>query len=110
MANGELFRAHAFEYACAKADIDHRTTKPKHPCTNGQVERMNRTIKDASVKRYHYDGQGELERHLPDFVSAYNFCRRLKTLTRLTPYEFICERWMIEQPRESTFDRTLWRM
>ena len=45
MAKGELFRAHAFEYACAKADIDHRTTKPKHPWTNGQVERMNRTIK-----------------------------------------------------------------
>lgn len=45
MAKGEPFRAHAFEYACAKADIDHRTTKLKHPSTNGQVERMNRTIK-----------------------------------------------------------------
>jgi hypothetical protein len=22
---------------------------------NGQVERMNRTVKDATVKRYHYD-------------------------------------------------------
>src|SRR5690606_2472705 len=42
IANGELFRAHAFEYACALNDIDHRTTKPKHPWTNGQVERMNR--------------------------------------------------------------------
>lgn len=35
MAKGERFRAHAFEYACAQADIDHRTTKPKHPWTNG---------------------------------------------------------------------------
>jgi hypothetical protein len=25
------------------------------PWTNGQVERMNRTIKEATVKRYHYD-------------------------------------------------------
>jgi hypothetical protein len=49
MANGELFWAHAFEFACAKNDIDHRTTKAKHPRTNGQVERMNRTIKDATV-------------------------------------------------------------
>ena len=31
IANGERFRAHAFEYACAINDIDHRTTKPKHP-------------------------------------------------------------------------------
>ena len=31
MAKGELFRAHAFEYACAKAGIDHRTTRPSIP-------------------------------------------------------------------------------
>ena len=49
------FRAHAFEYACALADIDHRLTKPKHPWTNGQVERMNRTIKEATVRRFHYE-------------------------------------------------------
>ena len=49
---GEPVWAHAFEYACAKSDIDHRLTKPKHPWTNGQVERMNRTLKDATVKRY----------------------------------------------------------
>ena len=48
----EPFRAHAFEYTCALADIDHRLTKPKHPWTNGQVERMNRTIKDATVRRF----------------------------------------------------------
>jgi transposase InsO family protein len=49
------FRAHAFEYACALNDIDHRLTKPEHPWTNGQVERMNRTIKDATVKRCFYE-------------------------------------------------------
>jgi transposase InsO family protein len=48
LEKGELFRAHAFELACAKNDIDHRLTKPKHPWTNGQVERMNRTIKEAT--------------------------------------------------------------
>jgi hypothetical protein len=96
MVNGELFRAHAFELACAKADIDHRTTKSKHPGTNGQVERMNHTIKDATVKRYHYDDHAQLERHLADFVAAYNFGRRLKNLKGLMPYEFICKRWTIE--------------
>src|SRR4051812_22894196 len=50
MERGELFRAHAFEYACAQNDVDHRLTKPRHPWTNGQVERMNRTIK-GSFKR-----------------------------------------------------------
>ena len=80
IANGEVFRAQAFELACARNDIDHRTTKPKHPWTNGQVERMNRTIKDATVKRFYYESHDQLRRHLVDFVSAYNFGRRLKTL------------------------------
>ena len=29
--NGEFVGAHAFEYACALSDIDHRLTKPRHP-------------------------------------------------------------------------------
>ena len=41
---------------------------------------MNRTIKEATVQRYHYDSHAQLERHLNDFVNAYNFGRRLKTL------------------------------
>ena len=87
----ELFRAHSFELACAENDIDHRLTKPRHPWTNGQVERMNRTIKDATVKRFHYDTHEQLRRHLDDFVTAYNFARRLKTLRSLSPYEYICK-------------------
>jgi oligopeptide/dipeptide ABC transporter ATP-binding protein len=85
----EPFWAHAFDVACARNDIDHRLTKPKHPWTNGQVERMNRTIKDATVKRFHYDTHDELRSHLADFVSAYNFAKRLKTLKGLTPYEYM---------------------
>ena len=39
------FRGHPFDRACQRHDIKHRLTKPNHPWTNGQVERMNRTIK-----------------------------------------------------------------
>ena len=41
---------------------------------------MNRTIKDATVKRYHHENHDQLRQHLADFVAAYNFGRRLKTL------------------------------
>ncbi len=67
--------------------------------TNGQVERMNRTIKDATVKRYLYDTHDQLRAHLQNFVNAYNFARRLKTLRGLTPYEFICKAWTSEPQR-----------
>jgi transposase InsO family protein len=97
--NGEPIWAHAFEYACAQNDIDHRLTKPRHPWTNGQVERMNRTIKEATVKRFHYETHEQLRSHLTDFVNAYNFARRLKTLKGLTPYEAICKAWTKEPKR-----------
>ena len=99
MQRGERFRAHAFEFACAQNDIDHRLTKPKHPWTNGQVERMNRTIKEATVKRFFYDNHAQLRGHLDDFVLAYNFAKRLKTLKGLTPYEYICKIWTTEPKR-----------
>jgi hypothetical protein len=50
---------------------------------------MNRTIKDATVKRYFYETHDQLRAHLCDFVDAYNFARRLKTLRGFTPYEFV---------------------
>jgi transposase InsO family protein len=97
------FRAHAFELACARSDIDHRLTKPKHPWTNGQVERMNRTIKEATVKRFYYETHDQLRSHLADFVAAYNFAKRLKTLKGLTPYEYICKAWT-KEPERFTLD------
>ena len=102
MERKELFRAHAFELACAQNNIDHRLTKPRHPWTNGQVERMNRTIKEATVRRFHYESHDQFRQHLADFVAAYNFARRLKTLRGLTPYEAICKAWA-EEPSSTTW-------
>ncbi|MGV6876748.1 IS481 family transposase [Pseudochelatococcus sp. B33] len=90
---------HIFDRVCNENSIEHRLTKLKHPWTNGQVERMNRTIKEATVKRFHYDDHDQLRRHLADFIDAYNFARRLKTLKGLTPYEFICKQWTTETER-----------
>ena len=70
-----------FDMICAANEIEHRLTKPNHPWTNGQVERMNRTIKGATVQQYHYDSHDQLS----DFLDAYNNARRLKTLSGLTP-------------------------
>jgi len=57
------------------------------------------TIKDATVKRYHYDSHEQLRGHLGDFLAADNFGRRLKTLKGLTPYEYICKIWTAEPKR-----------
>ena len=54
---------------------------------------MNRTIKEATVQRFYYESHQQLRQHLADFVAAYNFGRRLKTLKGLTPFEYICKSW-----------------
>jgi transposase-like protein len=90
---------HPFDRICHDNDIEHRLTKVNHPWTNGQVERMNRTLKEATVKRYHYDSHDQLKNHLAAFVNAYNFAKRLKTLKGLTPYEFILNIWQ-SQPEK----------
>ena len=93
------YRLHMFDRICREHQIDHRLTKPNHPWTNGQVERMNRTLKDATVKRYHYGSHRQLREHLMAFLEAYNFAKRLKTLKGLTPYEHICNVWADEPGR-----------
>ena len=92
---------HMFGMRCRENGIEHRFTKINHPWTNGQVERMNRTIKEATVRRYHYESHDQLRQHLADFVAAYNFARRLKTLRGLTPYEAICSAWTKQPERFS---------
>ena len=88
-----------FDMICDANGIEHRLTKPNHPWTNGQVERMNRTIKEATVKRFHYESHDQLRTHLADFMAAYNFARRLKTLSGLTPYEYIAKIWTSDPDR-----------
>ena len=86
---------HIFDRACVENGIEHRLTLPAHPWTNGQVERMNKTIKDATVHRYYYESRSQLEEHLQAFVNAYNFAKRLKAIKGLTPWEFIIKEWNI---------------
>lgn len=90
---------HIFDRVCDENNIEHRLTKVNHPWTNGQVERMNRTLKEATVKRYYYKSHQQLREHLYNFLNAYNFAKRLKTLPGLTPHEYIIKSWQKEPER-----------
>jgi Integrase core domain len=90
---------HIFDRVGHEHGIDHRLTQTNHPWTNGQVERMNRTLKEAPVKTYDYEPHDHLKEHLYAFLMAYNFATRLKTLKGLTPYEYICQCWQKEPER-----------
>jgi hypothetical protein len=60
---------------------------------------MNKTIKEATVKRYYYNNHEQLRELLNTFINAYNFAKRLKALEGLTPYEFIVKAWETDPQR-----------
>ncbi len=53
------------------------------------ARRKNRTIKQATVDRYHYKDLKQLKKHLDSFIKAYNYGKPLKALKGLTPFEKI---------------------
>jgi len=62
---------------------------------------MNPTITDATGRRDHYDSHEQLRSHLAGVLDAYNFVRRLKALSGLTPYEDVCTIWTSEPDRST---------
>src|SRR5215212_9805384 len=88
-----IFGGHIFDRVCDQHGIEHRHTKPYHPWTNGQAERMNRTVKEATVKAFHYPGLDALRAHVLAFVRAYNCAKHLKALRWRTPFQAICDAW-----------------
>src|SRR5665648_237951 len=81
---------HIFTQTCTSLDIEHRLTLPYHPWTNGQVERMNRTLKEATIKKFYYKSHGLLKKNLYMFVDSYNYATKLKAIGYITPYEKVC--------------------
>ena len=88
-----MLGGHIFDRVCKQHGIQHKLTKPYHPWTNGQAERMNRTVKEAIVKAFHYPDLDSLRAHVLAFVSAYNFVKHLKALRWKTPFETVCQAW-----------------
>ena len=84
-------KRHPFKKLCQTNGISHRETKFRHPWTNGQVERFNRTIKESTIKKHHYSSFEEIDKHINLYLNAYNYAKKLKTIKFLTPIEKVVE-------------------
>ena len=60
---------------------------------NGQAERMNRTVKETTIKALQHPNLESLKAYVLAFVSAYNFAKHLKAIRWQTPFEAICHAW-----------------
>jgi IS30 family transposase len=84
-------KVHRFDVICNENSIEHRLTQFRHPWTNGLVERMNRTIKEATTKIYFYENLDELKKHLTLWLKYYNYEKKLKSLKFKSPCDKMLE-------------------
>lgn len=77
--NGREFcgkESHPYELVLALADIEHRTTKVKHPWTNGFVERFHRTVLDEFFRLVFrttlFESVAHLQTDLDTWLVFYN--------------------------------------
>jgi transposase InsO family protein len=87
---GSCFTADGFERACQKLGVEHRTTRPYTPKTNGMVERFNGRIQ-REVLGITVASHRDLETLLHGFNQAYN-ARRQRVLEGRSPDMVVRER------------------
>jgi len=87
-----------FDRACDEHGIEHRLTKPHHPWANGRAERMNRTVKDATIGAFRYPDLEALKAHVPAVVAAYNFAEHLEALRWRAPFRAVRDAWKAGPP------------
>lgn len=87
---------HAFDRVCAAHAIEHRLIKPRHPQTNGMIERFNGRVSEVLNTTRFRSGE-HLRDTLSRYVRVYNYHIPQRALKHLTPIEKIKE-WYRERP------------
>jgi hypothetical protein len=77
-----------FGRTCRALGFEHCLAASPDPWTRSSGSRMEDMLQDVT-----FASQAYLVRLLSQFVHAYNFRRRLKTLRGKTPHEFLCRAW-----------------
>lgn len=87
--NRPSLKRHPFTKKCMNMGTKHKLTHFFSPQTNGQVERMNKTIKDATIKMFQYQSIHQFKTNLQDFLTFYNYSKKLSALKRKSPFDFL---------------------
>ena len=88
---------HVFDLTCLAMGIEHRLCPPKHPQTNGMVERFNGRISDV-VRQTRFGSAAELDDTLAHYLMTYNHLIPQRALKHQSPIQAL-RRWRAEQPQ-----------
>lgn len=87
---------HAFDLECRAHGIEHRLCPPRHPQTNGMVERFNGRISDL-VAQTRFASAAELNTTLKLYLRTYNHNIPQRALKHKTPVQALKE-WRDKMP------------
>lgn len=87
---------HLFDKACVGHGIEHRLIPPRHPQTNGMVERFNGRISDV-LATTRFDSAEELEQTILRYCHLYNQHIPQRALGHKTPVESL-KTWQKQKP------------
>jgi transposase InsO family protein len=87
---------HAFDQRCTELTIEHRLCPPRHPQTNGMVERFNGRISEI-MGQTRFKSAEELETTLKHYMATYNHRIPQKALNHLSPVQAL-KQWQSRRP------------
>jgi transposase InsO family protein len=87
---------HRFDQACAEHGIEHRLSPPRHPQTNGMVERFNGRI-SGLLKQTRFNSAQELEETLLNYLIIYNEHIPQRAIGHQTPMQAV-QQWCQDKP------------
>ena len=87
---------HVFDLECVSMNIEHRLCPPRHPQTNGMVERFNGRISDI-VSQTRFASAADLDETLAHYLSTYNHLIPQRALKHQTPIQAL-KTWQTERP------------
>ncbi len=87
---------HPFDKTCQVHNIVHRLIKPRHPQTNGMIERFNGRIAEI-LNTYHFDSSQTLSQTILRYVRLYNHAIPQKSLGHLSPMSAM-QQWQQKTP------------
>lgn len=98
---------HVFYLVCLERGIDHRPTEVNHPWREGQVEHMNRTIEEATVKRCDYGSNQQVRKRLNQLLYAFNLARRFQSSGGNTTLREEVMTWWENEPERFAMEPSL---
>lgn len=87
---------HVFDVRCKALAIEHRLCPPRHPQTNGMVERFNGRITEL-IEQTRFASAAELEATLTAYLKTYNHHIPQRALKHLSPIQAL-QKWQVEKP------------